>query len=52
MGTIEVVNHISLDGVMQAPGGADEDPAGASHTAAGPSRMPTKSWRRDDEGRA
>ena len=28
MGTIEVVNHISLDGVMQAPGRADEDRRG------------------------
>jgi len=28
MGRITVVNHVSLDGVMQAPGRADEDPRG------------------------
>src|SRR6478735_5364518 len=28
MSTIEVVNHITLDGVMQAPAGADEDRSG------------------------
>ena len=28
MSTIEVVNHITLDGVMQSPAGADEDPRG------------------------
>jgi hypothetical protein len=28
MSKITVVNHVSLDGVMQAPGRADEDPRG------------------------
>jgi dihydrofolate reductase len=28
MGKITVTNHVSLDGVMQAPGRADEDPRG------------------------
>ena len=28
MSTIEVVNHITLDGVMQAPADPDEDPRG------------------------
>jgi dihydrofolate reductase len=28
MGQITVVNHVTLDGVMQAPGRADEDPRG------------------------
>ena len=28
MGRITVVNHVSLDGVMQAPGRPDEDPRG------------------------
>jgi dihydrofolate reductase len=28
MGQITVVNHVSLDGVMQAPGRGDEDPRG------------------------
>jgi hypothetical protein len=28
MGRITAVNHVSLDGVMQAPGRADEDPRG------------------------
>ena len=28
MSQITVVNHVSLDGVMQAPGRSDEDPRG------------------------
>lgn len=28
MGKVVVTNHVSLDGVMQAPAGADEDPRG------------------------
>ena len=33
MRKIIVLEHISLDGVIQAPGGAEEDTAVASHMA-------------------
>ena len=36
MRTIVVSEFVSLDGVMQAPGGKDEDTEGASSTAGGP----------------
>ena len=28
MGKIRIIEHISLDGVIQAPGGPEEDPNG------------------------
>ena len=35
MGKVIVIEHLTLDGVMQAPGHPDEDPVTASSTAAG-----------------
>ena len=46
MGKVVVVENVTLDGVMQAPGGADEDTRETSRTAAGPTRTPTRSWPR------
>jgi hypothetical protein len=31
MSRVVVINHVTLDGVMQAPGRADEDPRGGFH---------------------
>ncbi len=44
MGRIVAVESVTLDGVMQAPGRADEDGRGGSRTAAGPRRTPTPTW--------
>jgi hypothetical protein len=46
MGKVVVVENVTLDGVMQAPGGADEDAREVSRMAAGLIRMPTRSWPR------
>jgi hypothetical protein len=35
MRRVVVINNVTLDGVMQAPGRPDEDTRGASSTAAG-----------------
>jgi hypothetical protein len=44
MGRIVVMNHVTLDGVMQSPGRPDEDPGAGSRTAVGaaaPRRLAT-----------
>jgi hypothetical protein len=42
MRKIIVLSMISLDGVMQAPGGPEEDRSGGLNTAAGPNLMGMK----------
>ena len=39
MRKLTVAAFVSLDGVMQAPGGPQETPGTASRTAAGPGRL-------------
>lgn len=39
-----VLEHISLDGVIQAPGGPEEAPAAASRMAAGSRPLPTQRY--------
>jgi len=41
MRKIVVNEHISLDGVIQAPGGPEEDTSGASYMAGGSYPIPT-----------
>ena len=41
MSRVVVINHLTLDGVMQAPGRREEDTHGASSTAAGPDQTRT-----------
>jgi hypothetical protein len=42
MRKVTVLEHVSLDGVIQAPGGPDEDtPAAASRMAGGSRHIPT-----------
>ena len=43
MRRIVVMNHVTLDGVMQAPGRADETPAADSNMVAGRRRTQTRS---------
>ena len=47
---VVVSEFISLDGVVQAPGGPDEDTAAGSATAAGRARSSTpRSWARPSD---
>jgi len=41
MRKVIVVSHISLDGVIQAPGGPEEDPVVVSRMAGGSLHIPT-----------
>jgi dihydrofolate reductase len=41
---IVVINHVTMDGVMQGPGRPDEDTRDGSRTAAGPNPTGTTSW--------
>jgi len=50
MSKVVVFMNLTLDGVMQAPGGPDEDPEAASSTAAG--RYPTPRWKPAEESKA
>ncbi len=46
MGKVIVIEHLTLDGVMQSPGHADEDRGMVSGTAAGPAGIRTRSCSR------
>ena len=46
MSRMIVINHLTLDGVMQAPGRPDEDRVVASSMAAGRRPTTTPSWAR------
>ena len=46
MRKIIVLEHFSLDGVIQAPGGPDEDRAAASRTGGGQVYVTTRSLER------
>jgi hypothetical protein len=52
MSRADVINHVTLDGVMQAPGRPDEDRRGASSTAAGRCREATMPRRWLSQGSA
>ena len=46
MSKVIMINHLTLDGVVQAPGRAEEDRAETLRTAAGLNLETTTSWRR------
>ena len=42
MRKLNVIEFVSLDGVIQAPGGPEEDRVAASRMAGGPIHIPTR----------